>query len=260
MCLNKKFNNNSHAYVNWGQVFRAPTLDDLYYNNWDMGNYGNPNLKPETGETWTLGYDTKLSDATYLGISYFESDLEDAINWVGSDLITTQYGSYFSKYYATNVDEQKKRGMEVNLKHNLNDNVDIQASYTYIRVKNSYDNQGFLKDYHYAPNTYRLGINYHDGKWNTNIWLRAVTGASTAFNTRYSPYYGTVDTQSYLDENYLTIDMAITYKASHNISIFAKGYNLLNEKYAEQAGTNGNGSYNYPAQSRRFIVGAEYKF
>ena len=29
--LNKKFDENSHAYFNWGQVFKAPTLDDLYY-------------------------------------------------------------------------------------------------------------------------------------------------------------------------------------------------------------------------------------
>lgn len=51
--LNKKFDENSHAYFNWGQVFKAPTLDDLYYYSvmeWGSSkyeNYGNPNLKPE---------------------------------------------------------------------------------------------------------------------------------------------------------------------------------------------------------------------
>ena len=44
-----------------------------------------------------------------------------------------------------------------------------------------------------------------------------------------------------------------------NLSFYAKGYNLFNEAYADYAGAS-NGSYNTPAQSRRFIVGAEYKF
>ena len=57
----------------------------------------------------------------------------------------------------------------------------------------------------------------------------------------------------------MTIDLAVTYKATDVLSFYAKGYNLFNEAYAEQAGVSG-GSYVYPAQSRRFIVGAEYKF
>lgn len=50
--LNKKFDENSHAYFNWGQVFKAPTIDDLYYysfSEWDgkKSEYiGNPDLKP----------------------------------------------------------------------------------------------------------------------------------------------------------------------------------------------------------------------
>ncbi|MBR5172532.1 MAG: TonB-dependent receptor, partial [Phascolarctobacterium sp.] len=63
----------------------------------------------------------------------------------------------------------------------------------------------------------------------------------------------------YAESNYLTVDVAVTYKATKDLSIYAKGYNLFNEVYAEQAGVS-NESYRYPAQSRRFIVGAEYKF
>lgn len=80
--LNKKFDENSHAYFNWGQVFKAPTLDDLYYyNDSKYESYGNPNLKPEKGDTWTIGYGTKIADKTSINISYFQSKLEDAIDW-----------------------------------------------------------------------------------------------------------------------------------------------------------------------------------
>ena len=108
--LNKKFDENSHAYFNWGQVFKAPTLDDLYYyNDSKYESYGNPNLKPEKGDTWTIGYGTKIADKTSINISYFQSKLEDAIDW------DTTYSDNGSVSIVRNVDKQKKNGMEVSV-------------------------------------------------------------------------------------------------------------------------------------------------
>ena len=244
--INKKIDDNSHMYVNWGQVFRAPTTDDLYYSTSYM--HGNKNLEAETGETWTIGYSTELNNKTNLSVNYFESDIDNAIDWAE----VTSYS-----YYAENLDSQKRKGLEFTVNHKLNNNLDLTASYTYLQVKSSRDNTE-IRDYNHIPNIYRLGLNYEDGKWNTNIWLRAGSGACTNLNQYYS--YGTLGSRySYLDSNYLTIDVAVTYHASKDLSFYAKGYNLFNEAYAEQAGVSG-GSYRYPAQSRRFIVGAEYKF
>ena len=91
-----------------------------------------------------------------------------------------------------------------------------------------------------------------------NTWS---SGGSTNSNAFYN-YDGKKSYKvSYLDSNYVTLDMAITYKASKNLKIFAKGYNLLNEAYCETAGLDDTGnSYKYPAQSRRFLIGAEYSF
>lgn len=135
--LNKKFDENSHAYFNWGQVFKAPTLDDLYYysyyyddrNKYTYESYGNPNLKPEKGDTWTIGYGTKIADKTSVNISYFQSKLEDAIDW------DTTNSDNASVSIVRNVDKQKKNGMELSVAHELNDNWDLEASYTYICVK-----------------------------------------------------------------------------------------------------------------------------
>lgn len=77
--LNKKFNNDSNAFISWGQVFNAPQGNDLFFNNpWA---YGNPNLKPESGYVWTAGYNGKISDYTTIGINAFYSYLKDAIDW-----------------------------------------------------------------------------------------------------------------------------------------------------------------------------------
>lgn len=242
--LNKKFDENSHAYFNWGQVFKAPTLDDLYYYSvmeWGSSkyeNYGNPNLKPEKGDTWTIGYGTKIADKTSVNISYFQSKLEDAIDW------DTTYSDNGSVSIVRNVDKQKKNGMEVSVGHELNDNWNLEASYTYIRVKNNDQGSGYVRDANYIPNMYRFGVRYHDDLWNADLFLRGGSGA---------------DKSAYVDSKYMTLDMSVAYKATKDLSFYAKGYNLFNKAYAESAGIDG-GTYKYPAQGRRFIIGAEYTF
>lgn len=242
--LNKKFDENSHAYFNWGQVFKAPTLDDLYYYSvmaWGSSkyeNYGNPNLKPEKGDTWTIGYGTKIADKTSVNISYFQSKLEDAIDW------DTTYSTNGSVSIARNVDKQKKNGMELSVGHELNDNWNLEASYTYIRVKNNDNGSGYVRDANYIPNMYRFGVRYHDDLWNADLFLRGGSGA---------------DKSAYVDSKYMTLDMSVAYKATKDLSFYAKVYNLFNKAYAESAGVNG-GTYTYPAQGRRFIIGAEYTF
>ena len=67
------------------------------------------------------------------------------------------------------------------------------------------------------------------------------------------------DKKSFVESSYITFDMAASYKATTAWTIFAKGYNLFNKAYTEHAGIY-NGLYDYPAQSRRFIIGAEYSF
>lgn len=243
--LNKKFDENSHAYFNWGQVFKAPTLDDLYYyysfmddNGFKYESYGNPNLKPEKGDTWTIGYGTKIADKTSVNISYFQSKLEDAIDW------DTTLSDNSSVSIVRNVDKQKKNGMELSVAHELNDNWDLEASYTYIRVKNNEHGSGYVRDANYIPNMYRFGVRYHNDLWNADLFLRGGSGA---------------DKSAYVDSKYMTLDMSVAYKATKDLSFYAKGYNLSNKAYAESAGVS-SATYKYPAQGRRFIIGAEYTF
>lgn len=246
--LNKKFDENSHAYFNWGQVFKAPNLDDMYYTV-NMGSWGvykgDPNLKPEKGDNWTIGYGTKINNKTEVNINYFQSNLKDAIRW--------DYSTY-PVYYVKNIDKQKKNGMELSINHELNDNWDLEASYSYVRVRNdNNDGKGYVRDVNYVPNIYRFGVRYHNDLWNADLFLRAGSGADT--NRINSGSYS----ESYVDSNYVTLDASVSYKATKDLSFYAKGYNLFNKAYAESAGVSG-ASYKYPAQSRRFIIGAEYSF
>ena len=130
----------------------------------------------------------------------------------------------------------------------------MEASYTYVRVRNDKnDGKGYVRDVNNMPNTYRLGVRFHNEKWNADLMMRAASGADT--HRIASGYFA----PSFIDSCYVTLDIAASYKATKDWTIFAKGYNLTNRAYAENAGTNGV-AYYYPAQSRRFIVGAEYSF
>ena len=76
--------------------------------------YGDPNLKPEKGYVWTFGGNTKLNDKTDISASVFYSDIKDAIDWVWDGGTTTQ---------AINVNKEKRRGLELSLNHDFDDNL-----------------------------------------------------------------------------------------------------------------------------------------
>lgn len=240
--INKKFSKDSNAYFSWNQVFRTPTIDDLYYYSdlsmWGMGKYvGNDNLKAETGNVYSLGYNFKADPKTDVGISAFYSNLHNALNWRKEWISPWVYNAY-----AENIDREKRRGLSLTVTHKLNKLWDVDASYTYVRVTGKSD--GYIRDDNYAPNYYQAGVRYHDTKWNLDLRARAANGLSK---------------NNYGENKYLTMDFIARYKFDQNWTGFANFYNLNNAAYAEQGGVV-NGQDNYPMPGRRIIVGAEYSF
>lgn len=230
--INKKFSKDSNAYFSWNQVFRTPTIDDLYYRNYEYGYIGKDDLKPETGNVYTLGYNFKVDKKTDASVTAFYSNLHNALNW--------RYD--YPYHYAENINREKKRGLSLTVTHKLNKLWDVDASYTYMRVTGK--STGYVRDDNYAPNYYQAGVRYHDTKWNLDLRARAANGLSKA---------------SYGEQRYLTMDFIARYKFDQNWTGFANFYNLNNAAYAEQGGVV-NGQDSNPMPGRRIIVGAEYSF
>ena len=237
VAVNKKFSQDSNAYLSWNSVFRAPTTDDLFWYQPSYFMMGNPNLKPETGNVWSAGYNFKIAPKTDAGIKVFYSNLHNAIRWA-SDPVTWIYAPI-------NVDKEKRRGMTLSVEHHLNKLWDIDAAYTYVKVNtDKQDGNGYVRDLNYAPNYFQAGVRYHDTKWNVSLTGRGGSGLSG---------------EKYGEHNYFTLDLAARYKFTNNWTGFANIYNLNNAAYAEYAGVV-NGQDNYPMPGRRIIVGAEYSF
>ena len=97
--VNKKFNEDSNAYISWGRVFNAPNTDTLFWYQPGYSMFGNLDLKPETGSVLTVGFNTKTSASTSVSASYFNSKIDDAIDWESD-------ANYL--YKPVNIDSEKR--------------------------------------------------------------------------------------------------------------------------------------------------------
>lgn len=250
LALNKKVNDDSNIYISWGKVFKAPTVDQLYYKQLGIMPGGNPDLNPEEGEVWTIGANTKLSDKTSLSASAYYSDIDNAI--VDNEIYIPDQHKFI------NAKKEKRRGMEISLNHEFDEHISGYISYSYMQIKQDNGN-GFERNSNEKPNTYRAGLKYKNVGWTYNVDLTAVSGQKTRIYDSYS-------FSGYTDRNYFVLDIGAQYQVNNNLKVFANAYNLTNARYQEV----GSGYYGYPSYlsgeayypmpSRSFIIGAEYKF
>jgi vitamin B12 transporter len=232
--LNYKVNDTSNIYISWGQIFNAPNADDLYWNDPAYFMYGNPNLRPETGDKTTIGFNTKLNKKTSLNLSVFKSEIKDAIGWI-----------YDSSTYITmpqNANHQTKKGFEISTNHKLNDNWSVDTGYSYIKTETKVEKDAYKWDENNSrPNGYRIGINYNDEKWSNSVIGSAGTGRSNRYYT----------------SNYWIWDANVNYKMNPAMTAYLKVNNITNEAY-ELTGYTNIGAF--PMQGRNFQLGVKYTF
>lgn len=233
---NRQINSDSNVYLSWGQFVKSPLVEDLFSNTaWFIGN---PALKPETGSTITLGGNTKLDKKTSLAMSIYSSKVENAIDYDYSG----------AKGTAVNIARQKRQGLDLTLSRQISSLWNLNAGYSYVHIKNQADQAAdYISDPNNSgPNTYRIGLQYKENKWDAAMNFQAVSGRSL---------------QSYSDTSYLTVDLIANYQASERTKVFAKILNLTNEGY-EIRGSGGSswitpGAYHMPG--RAIMIGVEQK-
>ena len=226
----------TQVYASWGRVFKAPTADDLYYNAGGM--YGNPDLQAETGYTATIGMNHNFNEKTSVGISFFQSRLNDAIAWLNIP------GTW--NYVATNLDEEKRQGMELTFKHELSPMWSYDIGYSYIRREATKKANGIamgVDPSNLQPNGYRIGVHYKSGAWKANLLGTIGSGLD-------AQYYNN-------NSSYNVWDFNLSYDIKKNITTYFKVNNLTNQEYYEQK----NSAYGYyPCAGRFYQVGLTCTF
>ena len=225
VAFNYQASSKTRAYASWGRVFKAPTTDDLFYE--DAWMHCDPNLKPETGHVETIGFTHEFSEKAVFDMSFFWSKLSNAIHWVPDAMYN---------YYAQNISEEKKHGINLALSGKLSSQWSYEAGYSYIKSEAYASVYGNNRPY-YEPNGYRLGLHYRYDRWKANLEARMGSG---------------LDKQNYGCNNFAIWNFNTTYAATKNVDVYFRVNNLTNQVYTWYAG--------YPLQGRSFYLGAKVSF
>lgn len=236
MSVDYKLDETANAFVSWGRVFNAPNIDDLF-SSWG----GNPDLKPETGHTATIGINKKLSDQTQVTASYFRSKLSDAINWAQDPADPNSWKPF-------NVDSQRSDGFEMEIRTELSPQWSLSGAYSYLNVE---DKTAGSSDYvrnlkNNQPNGYRVGLDYNQDALSVNITARGASNLSQEYFT---------------SSGYWVMDTAVQYKLGDNARAYFNVFNLTNKAYETIGSRNTDaGVGGYPMPGRNYRFGVQYSF
>ncbi len=101
-----QINEGNRVRASWGQGFRAPNFNELYYPGFFGFYEGNPDLQPEQSNSTELGYQVFFNKHVNLEISIYNSTVNDLISFSG---VNSQ---------AININKAHMKGIEADLNGN----------------------------------------------------------------------------------------------------------------------------------------------
>lgn len=241
LAINYQADNKTQVYANYGRVFKAPTADDLFYSTredygvWGITEMlGNPNLKAESGWSTTFGVNHKFSEKIDAGISYFSSEIANAIDWKSSYNAITNT----TTYSPVNLDREKRQGLELTFNQKIDDNWSYNLGYSYIHSEKN----GQYNPNNIMPNGYKVGVKYKNRDFSAILQGKVGSG---------------VDEKAYVNRGYNLWNLTFNYDFNKNVTGYAQILNMTNSEHF--VNNTAYGSY-YPAAGRTFMVGVNVKF
>jgi vitamin B12 transporter len=205
------FNPNIAVRGSWAGGQRNPGLDQLYTYDTVHGWLPNPNLKPETGSSWTAGVDVNLSQNLAGQFTYFGSSLDNSLSvvqgqWQNIGLVDTN-------------------GFEAALRWKVASNWSTFINYTYTdaQVKT-----GASKGLQLGLIPYSLvqaGIGYEKDGWQASLYTTYNSGSRRSLFT--NPGDKTTD----FVPSYFNLDLSGKVPLSKNLGLTVYLENLLGEQY-----------------------------
>lgn len=225
LAVDYQANDKVKVYASMARVFAPPRLNDQFY--FTGSTAGNRDLEPETGYTQNLGIQYALTPKTVFDLHVFRSHLHDVIRW----------NRAVTPHEAENLDEEKKRGLELSLTRTINEHWRWNAGYSYTHIDvDTGDGLAFDATYN-QPNGYFSSLDYTGGRWHGNVSLTAGTGRNDTY---------------YLGSSYVVWDGTVSYELTKDCTLYVKATNFTNDAYDLY--------HEYPAAGRAWLVGATYTF
>ena len=225
-----------------GQSFRGPTVYELFttYVSGSNTYNGNPDLKPETVQSWDAEITQGLWRGAKFSATYFENYMKDLI--YNTTVSTGQY-----KYM--NAGKAESKGVVLEIEQRFDKLLRLFANYTYTdaRIKENSANPASVdKRLTFMPDTMiNAGAECEVGPFSASLTGRYISKRySTDTNTdTVNNVFGSYDP-------FLTADAKVSYKITKFATISFSVDNITNETYFSS----------YLAPGRSWFGGLEVKF
>jgi vitamin B12 transporter len=209
------------ARASYGEAFRAPSLGELFFPF-----YGNPDLRPETGETWEAGIEREQNGWSFALVG-FETRQQNLID------------SHPVTFTAVNIGRAESRGIEAEL--GIQRGIfAARLSGTWLDTENLDTREPLLRR---PEESASLVLTARPASWTFNVETRYVGDRpdldEATFTTRTNP-------------SYLRFDLAAQWQATARFAPYARVENAADEEYEAVLG--------YPNPGRTWIGGVAVEF
>ena len=219
-----------NIYASYGHSFNPPPLSQVYRYSGTVK--ANPDLNPEKSDTFEVGLKKSWDTKTTLGITGFYVNTKDKVKFV------TYYKNKKVDYKIySNVDSETRRGVELELRHQLSPKWSVFGNYTWQtgRVNHNAIPQTNAKAYEETnfdipKHIIHAGVEYTSSKWNA------------LFDTQYISRRQSVDevTGQYGSrDSYVISNLSVNYKLSKETTIQFGVQNVFDRIFFDDEATAG---------------------
>ena len=220
-----------------GSGVKNPGFYELY--GFDDGRYiGNPDLKPERSEGWEVGVEQMFMDgATTLGITYFQSELQD-------EIFTAYPPPAFVATPGNRDTESQQRGVEAFAQARFGTAWRINAVYTYLRAR-----ENGLREVRRPSHVASVALDWRAPDNHGGFTLVARYNGATLDSAFIDPSF--VPVQVRLGD-YVLVNFNADVKLTDRIDLFGRLENLAGEDYEDV--------FSFETPGRSLFIGARARF
>ncbi len=234
------------VYFSYSEGFRTPTVNELFA---FAPFSSNPDLEPATSRTFELGTRTRMGEHFDGTLALFQTDVKDEILFVPTGLFTG---------LNENVDETRRRGIELTLRGQYDGVVDGFLNYSYIKATFETDAlliSGLAREGNDIPlvprNRLGLGINVYP--------IEGLTFSLTGLYVSEQFLSGDAANVIKPLDAYGVMNGRVSYRRGP-LTLFLQGNNITDAEY-EVWGIPSRGTrFLMPAPGANFLAGAVLEF
>ncbi len=226
--LIKYLTKNLSLKAGYGRAFRPPTVNELYWHDPQWGMFGNPDLRPEKGESYDLTLHWQDRTGNTLAAGVFRSRLTDGISWVQET----------ETFVTRNIARVEITGFDLRWERKAKNGFGGDLNYTWLNREDWNPDTGYAKNIPLGQHRLAVGVTFARGPWLARACWQLVAGRTPQLGQAMPDYH--------------LLDTALIYRTRNGYDLKLAVNNLLDTAYEISTG--------YPMPGRNLEVSIYYAF